>query len=58
MGFTGVDAPYEPPRNPEMRVDGAYNSAEVNARLILEHLTTRGFVRVEEYAPPANGSAE
>ncbi len=58
VGFTGVDAPYEPPRNPEMRVDGAYNSAEVNARLILEHLTTRGFVRVEEYAPPANGSAE
>lgn len=56
VGFTGVDAPYEPPRNPEMRVDAAYNSAEVNARLILEHLTKRGFVRVEQYTAPDNGT--
>lgn len=44
-GFTGVDDPYEPPENPEIRLDTTQHTAEENARRILEYLIERGFVR-------------
>lgn len=52
-GFTGIDAPYEAPRNPELRIDSAYNSPELNARQILGFLMGKGFIR--SYEPSSNG---
>jgi sulfate adenylyltransferase len=49
-GFTGVDDPYEAPQNPEIRLNTVHNTAEVNARLIVEELATRGFLRNDEAA--------
>ena len=49
-GFTGIDAPYEPPTHSELRVDSAYNSAELNARQILGFLMGKGFIRSNETA--------
>lgn len=43
-GFTGVDDPYEPPRNPEIRLDTVKFSPEENARQILDYLEARGLV--------------
>ncbi|MCA9992967.1 MAG: adenylyl-sulfate kinase, partial [Anaerolineales bacterium] len=45
VGFTGVDDPYEPPRNPEVRLDTINYESEENARRILALLIERGFVR-------------
>jgi sulfate adenylyltransferase len=42
--FTGVDDTYEPPRSPELAIDTVQNSAEENARYIIEYLEQRGFV--------------
>jgi sulfate adenylyltransferase len=47
-GLTGIDDPYEPPENPELTLDTINHSAETNARLILEYLCERGFVRADE----------
>ena len=44
-GFTGIDDPYEPPDNPELKLDTVDYTAEENARLILNCLLERGFVR-------------
>lgn len=44
-GFTGIDDPYEPPPNPEITLDTVANTAEQNARRILEYLQRQGFVR-------------
>jgi len=44
-GFTGIDDPYEPPLHPEVRLDTVHHAAEENARVILECLKDRGFVR-------------
>lgn len=44
-GFTGVDDPYEAPRHPEIRIETVDNSAEENARLIIDHLIQKGFLR-------------
>ncbi len=49
-GFTGVDDPYEPPLTPELTLDTLALSAEDNARRIIDLLTSRGFLLVEEYA--------
>ena len=43
--FTGIDDPYEMPLNPEITLDTSCNSAEANARLILDSLQRRGLVR-------------
>jgi sulfate adenylyltransferase len=45
-GFTGIDDPYEAPLRPEVRLDTTVNSPDKNARLILDYLATRGFVRM------------
>lgn len=42
--FTGVDDPYQPPLNAEITIDTVNNSAEENARLVLNHLIDKGFV--------------
>jgi sulfate adenylyltransferase len=46
-GFTGIDDPYEPPVSPEIRLETIAASAEENARLILDHLILKGFIRTE-----------
>ena len=46
-GFTGIDDPYEPPDNPEAKLDTVAHTAERNARLILDVLMTRGYLRSE-----------
>jgi len=43
--FTGVDDPYEPPVDPELTLETLDNSAEENARLIIDYLTERGFLQ-------------
>ena len=43
--FTGVDDPYEAPESPEMRLDTLLQTAEQNARLILEYVIERGLVK-------------
>lgn len=47
QGFTGVDAPYEAPSNPELRIESAYNGPEMRSRLMLEYLKAHGFIRSE-----------
>ncbi|MDH5506295.1 MAG: bifunctional sulfate adenylyltransferase/adenylylsulfate kinase [Anaerolineae bacterium] len=44
-GFTGVDDPYEPPRNPEITLDTVKFNPEENARKIIDYLEERGFLR-------------
>ena len=43
--FTGIDDPYEPPANPELTLETLKNSAEDNARLIIDYLIERGFLK-------------
>ena len=50
--FTGIDDPYEPPENPEIVLDTVANTAEANARQILELLLSRGFVLGEPVKTP------
>jgi sulfate adenylyltransferase len=44
-GFTGIDDPYESPVTPELTLDTVRSSIADNARLIIEELRRRGFVR-------------
>jgi sulfate adenylyltransferase len=44
--FTGIDDPYEPPAQPEVRLDTVTHTPEENARLILHYLSQHGFVRM------------
>lgn len=43
--FTGIDAPYEPPQQPEIFLNTISNTPEQNARSILQYLMQQGFVR-------------
>ncbi len=43
--FTGIDDVYEPPQNAEITLDTVKFSAAENARLILNNLIERGFVK-------------
>jgi sulfate adenylyltransferase len=45
-GFTGVDDPYEAPRNPELTLDTVKNTPEQNARQIIQFLNDRGLLLV------------
>jgi bifunctional enzyme CysN/CysC len=38
-GFTGVDAPYEPPERPDVRLRGAQDTVEQSVRRVLDALT-------------------
>ena len=42
--FTGLDSPYEPPEQAELRLDTARESAEAHVERILETLRRRGFI--------------
>lgn len=42
---TGIDDVYEPPLDPEITLDTLSKTAEENARRILDHLISQGFVR-------------
>jgi len=42
--FTGIDSPYEPPENAELRLDTTAKDAEALADEIVSYLATRGFV--------------
>ena len=44
-GFTGIDDPYEPPQNPEITLDTTHHMPEEEARVILDNLLQKGFVR-------------
>ena len=43
--FYGDEDPYEPPVRPELVLETLNNSAEENARMIVEYLLGRGFLR-------------
>jgi len=45
--FTGVDDPYEPPLNPEIRLDTVHASVDENAGRIMVYLEKHGFLRGE-----------
>jgi sulfate adenylyltransferase len=55
--FTGIDDPYEPPLQPELRLDTVAHTPEENARLILHELIQRGFVRTPQGALVPNAPA-
>jgi adenylylsulfate kinase-like enzyme len=40
--FTGIASPYEPPENPELRIDSAATSATQAVDVLVEYLQTRG----------------
>lgn len=42
--FSGVSAPYEPPAEPEVRLDTGQVSIEAGVAAVLEHLMVRGIV--------------
>jgi bifunctional enzyme CysN/CysC len=42
--FTGVDAPYEPPENPEVRVDTTTTEKDAAAQAVVDALTGRGIL--------------
>jgi sulfate adenylyltransferase len=42
--FTGIDDPYEPPEQPELALDTVADTAEENARSILDLVAGRGYV--------------
>ncbi len=44
-GFTGIDDPYEAPTSPDLEIETVSHSRESNARLILEELRRKGFVK-------------
>jgi len=47
-GFTGIDDPYEAPRDPEIRLDTVANSADQCASQIVGYLHDRGFLKPDE----------
>ena len=47
-GFTGIDDPYEAPENPDLELETVSRNPEENARIVLEELRRRGFVRTLE----------
>ena len=44
-GFTGIDDPYEAPRDPEIRIDTVARTPEECAFQIVEYLGERGFIK-------------
>ena len=47
-GFTGIDDPYEPPLDPEIRLDTEFHTPEDNALLIFNYLLGQGIIRTQE----------
>jgi sulfate adenylyltransferase len=59
-GFTGIDDPYEPPENPEIRLETVEHTPEENAAFILQYLINAGLVRAQESlsSEPSEATAE
>jgi sulfate adenylyltransferase len=53
-GFTGIDDPYEAPRDSEVTLDTVNNNPEENAYKIIEFLVERGFLRPNGSSAGAN----
>jgi sulfate adenylyltransferase len=52
--FTGIDDPYEPPEHAELTLDTVSHTPEENARVIIDYLLNKGFLRGEQMqAEPA-----
>jgi bifunctional enzyme CysN/CysC len=47
QNFTGIDSPYEPPQNPELRLDTARLSAEAAADAVIARLREVGIIDVD-----------
>ena len=45
--FTGIDSEYQPPENPEIRINTVELSAEAAAAQIVEYLEAKGFLTVD-----------
>ncbi len=43
-GFTGIDAPYEAPLNPELIVETDKNDIEACAQIVVDHLVEEGII--------------
>ncbi len=54
-GFTGIDDPYEAPRNPEITLDTVKYTPEENAHLIIQYLEERGFIKPDGFDDRTNG---
>jgi adenylylsulfate kinase len=44
--FTGISSPYEPPLNPEIRVDSTREPVEESVRIIMNHLREKGYIKL------------
>ena len=44
-GFTGIDAPYEEPLNPELIVETDKNDIEASAQIVIDYLVEEGIIR-------------
>jgi sulfate adenylyltransferase len=56
--FTGIDAPYEAPYDPEIVLDTVAEGPFENAQRILIELESRGLLRLGHHEPPASVSYE
>ncbi len=55
-GFTGIDDPYEPPEQAEIRLDTVACTPEENARLIVDYLIKQGLIKIPgEVATASDG---
>jgi len=52
--FTGIDDPYEPPVDPELRLSTTDCTPQDNARRIIEYLVKAGFLLEDPPVPPKN----
>ena len=57
-GFTGVDDPYESPRDPEITLDTVQFTPDQNARQIIAYLEGQGFLRPDPLADQVNGRGD
>jgi sulfate adenylyltransferase len=46
-GFTGIDDPYEAPRDPEIRLNTVDFNPDENARQIIKYLSDKGFLQTD-----------
>lgn len=57
-GFTGVDDPYESPRDPEITLDTVKFTPEQNARQIIAYLEGQGLLRPDPLAGQVDGRGD
>jgi len=57
-GFTGIDAPYESPVDPELRIDTSEGGPEDAAAAVLRLLQARGIINPPAVMPVSRGDAD